>query len=75
MNAEAREVTITAITATGAVAVINDLPAHTVTLDASVTAGRDLKVGDSVTVQAQRPEWFGFRNMPREPWKATAILS
>ena len=72
---ESCDVTITEITSTGAVAVINNLPAHTVQIPAALFAGRDLHVGDVVTVEAQRPEWFGFRNRPREQWTATAILS
>ncbi len=65
-------VTLTSVSATGATATLNRLPAHTVTIDAALFAGHDLKVGDVVLVRATRPDRFGFHGN-REPWRATTL--
>lgn len=72
-NQPAQVVTITEITTDGAVARINNLPAHSVSLDASVIGDQALQVGDVLTVWATKPAHFGFRGALRM-WTATEIL-
>lgn len=68
-------VTVLEVSEAGALCRIDRLPAHTVTLDASLLDGQALKVSDRLIVACQRPDDFGFhRGTARAPWRATGIV-
>ena len=56
-----------------AVGTLRRLPAHRITLAASVVGGSAIHVGQELLVTTKAPERFGFRGATRE-WTATAIV-